>query len=203
MRSLIILIISFFTVTVTLAQNPSSNSIGRLKDVSNAKKALEEAKKKEWDAYLIRVAESKQAKQQKKQQDSIVKANTVVDNQVAEDFTKCTQQILPFFKVKNSITQQEEEIPFIDFFRKHVANKFRYPSFAIDHDVEGTVIIEFFINKEGNPEIIDARGPENGLVLEEEAIRIIKTMPTCKPAFCDSKPINVSFALPIKFQMED
>jgi outer membrane biosynthesis protein TonB len=203
MRSLIILIISFFTVTVTLAQNPSSNSIGRLKDVSKAKKALEEAKKKEWDAYLIRVAESKQAKQQKKQQDSIAKANTIVDNQVAEDFTKCTQQILPFFKVKNSITQQEEEISCIDFFSKHVANKFRYPSFAIEHDVEGTVIIEFIINKEGNPEIIDARGPENGLVLEEEAIRIIKTMPNCKPAFCDSKPINVSFALPIKFQMED
>lgn len=202
MRSLFTLVISLFIVTVSVAQQPSGSTSDRLKELAKAKKALEEAKNKEWDAYLVRVAESKLAKQQKKQQDSITKATTkVVDD--LNGFTKCDQPVLPFFKVKNSISEQEEEIPFIDFFRKHVANKFRYPSFAIDHDVEGTVIIEFFINKEGNPEIIDARGPENGLVLEEEAIRIIKTMPTCKPAFCDSKPINVSFALPIKFQMED
>lgn len=202
MKRLLILVISFFIVTVSVAQNPSSNTMDRLKDLSKAKKALEETKKKEWDAYLVRVAESKLAKQQKKQQDSITKAtSTVVDD--FDGFTKCNQPILPVFKVKNSISQQEEEIPFIDFFRKHVANKFSYPSFAEDHEIEGTVIVQFLINKEGNPEIMDARGPENGLVLEEEAVRIIKSMPTCVPAFCDDKPIKVSFALPIKFQMED
>ena len=203
MRSLLILLISFFIVTVSVAQNPSSRTMDRLKDVSRAKKALEEAKNKEWDAYLVRVAESKQAKLLKKQQDSIAKATTTVVEDDVKGFTKCDQPKLPFFKEKNSISQQEEEIPFIDFFKKHVANKFKYPSFAIHHDIEGTVIVQFLINKEGNPEIMDAKGPENGLVLEEEAIRIIKSMPTCIPAFCDDKPIKVSFALPIKFQMED
>ncbi|WP_396197614.1 energy transducer TonB [Flavobacterium sp.] len=200
MRSLFILVISLFIVTVSVAQQPSGSTSDRLKELAKAKKALEEAKNKEWDAYLVRVAESKLAKQQKKQQDSITKATTkVVDD--LNGFTKCDQPVLPFFKVKNSISEQEEEIPFIDFFRKHVANKFSYPSFAIEHEIEGTVLVQFLINKEGNPEIMDARGPENGLVLEEEAIRIIKAMPTCVPAFCDGKPIKVSFALPIKFQM--
>lgn len=202
MRSLFILVISLFIVTVSVAQHPSGSTSDRLKELAKAKKALEEAKKKEWDAYLVRVAESKQAKQQKKQQDSIAKATTkVVDD--LNGFTKCDQPVLPFFKVKNSISEQEEEIPFIDFFRKPAASKFRYPSFAIEHEIEGTVLVQFLINNEGNPEIMDARGPENGLVLEEEAIRIITTMPTCVPAFCDDKPIKVSFALPIKFQMED
>ena len=60
-----------------------------------------------------------------------------------------------------------------------------------------------FIDKEGNPQINDAIGPVNGLILEEEAIRIIKSLPTAIPANCDGKPINIMFAIPILFQMQE
>ena len=202
MKRLQIVVISVFAIAISFAQNPSGDAMVRLKELSNAKKALEEAKKKEWDAYLMRVAEYKLAKKEKKQIDSIAKAaqNVVEDT---DGFTKCQNQQLPVFKVLNNTTQQEETLSFMDFFSKHVAAKFHYPTFAIEHNVSGTVFVQFSIDKEGNPKIMDTKGPEYGMVLEEEAIRIIKAMPTCTPAFCDGKPVNVSFTVPIKFQMED
>ena len=61
----------------------------------------------------------------------------------------------------------------------------------------------YIIDKEGNPQIKEANGPKNGLILEEEAIRIIKSLPTAIPATCDGKPINIMFAIPITFQMQE
>ena len=46
----------------------------RLKELARIKKESDEQKKKEWDTYLVRVEESKIAKQQKKQADSIEKS---------------------------------------------------------------------------------------------------------------------------------
>ncbi|WP_158633789.1 energy transducer TonB [Flavobacterium cheniae] len=176
----------------------------RLKELARIKKESDEQKKKEWDAYLVRVEESKIAKQQKKQADSIEKSKvttTVVKDDLG--FTKCTSQELPYYKVKNLTTGLEEQVSFNDYIRKHIYKKFRYPEFAMDHEIQGRVLVYFIIDKEGNPQINDAVGPKNGLILEEEAARIIKSLPTAIPANCDGKPINISYAIPIMFQMEE
>ncbi|WP_290821556.1 energy transducer TonB [Flavobacterium sp.] len=176
----------------------------RLKELARVKKEYDEQKKKEWDAYLVRVEESKIAKQQKKQADSIEKSKittTVVKDDLG--FTKCTSQELPYYKVKNYITKLEEINTFDNYIRKHIYNKFRYPEFAMDHELQGRVMVHFIIDKEGNPQIKEANGPKNGLILEEEAIRIIKSLPTAIPATCDGKPINIMYAIPINFQMQE
>ena len=73
----------------------------------------------------------------------------------------------------------------------------------MDHELQGRVMVHFIIDKEGNPQIREAIGPKNGLILEEEAIRIIKSLPTAIPATCDGEPINVLYAIPINFQMQE
>ena len=204
MRFVFLLFISFLFVNLAVAQDKNMSTQDRLKELARIKKESDEQKKKEWDAYLVRVEESKFAKQQKKQADSIEKSKiktTVVKDDLG--FTKCTSQELPYYKVKNLTTGLEEQVSFNDYIRKHIYKKFRYPEFAMDHEIQGRVLVYFIIDKEGNPQINDAVGPKNGLILEEEAARIIKSLPTAIPANCDGKPINISYAIPIMFQMEE
>ena len=204
MRFVFLLFISFLFVNLAVAQDKNMSTQDRLKELARIKKESDEQKKKEWDAYLVRVQESKIAKQQKKQADSIEKSKvttTVVKDDLG--FTKCTSQELPYYKVKNLTTGLEEQVSFNDYIRKHIYKKFRYPEFAMDHEIQGRVLVYFIIDKEGNPQINDAVGPKNALILEEEAARIIKSLPTAIPANCDGKPINISYAIPIMFQMEE
>ena len=205
MRFIFLLFIAFFTTNISIAQDKKMSTQERLKELARLKKESDERKKIEWDAYLVRVQESKIAKQQKKQADSIEKSKitATVVNEDELGFTKCSSQEMPFYKVKNLTTGLDEQVSFDNFIRKHIYSKFRYPEFAMDHELQGRVVVHFFIDKEGNPQIKEANGPENGLILEEEAIRIIKLLPTAIPANCDGKPINVMFAIPITFQMQE
>ena len=204
MRFVFILFISFLVANTTVAQDKNMSTQDRLKELARVKKEYDEQKKKEWDAYLVRVEESKIAKQQKKQADSIEKSKLTdnVKNDI-DDFTKCSVQELPYFKVKNYITKLEELKSLDNYIKIHIYNKFRYPEFAIKHELQGRVMVYFIIDKEGNLQIKEAIGPKNGLILEEEAIRIIKSLPTAIPATCDGKPINIMYAIPITFQMQE
>lgn len=204
MRFVFLLFISFLFVNLAVAQDKNMSTQDRLKELARIKKESDEQKKKEWDAYLVRVEESKIAKQQKKQADSIEKSKvttTVVKDDLG--FTKCTSQELPYYKVKNLTTGLEEQVSFNNYIRKHISNKFIYPEFAMDHELQGRVMVYFLIDKEGNPQIKDVIGPKNGLILEEEAVRIIKSLPKAIPANCDGKPVTISYAIPVMFQMEE
>lgn len=204
MRIVFILFISFLFVNAAVAQDKKMSKKDRLKELERVRKELYEQKKKEWDAYLVRVEESQMAKQQKKQADSIEKSK--LDDNLKKDvngFTNCSNQESPYYIRKNLTTGFEEKITFTDYIRKHIYNKFSYPEFAMDHELQGRVMVYFLIDKDGNPQIIDAIGPKNGLILEEEAVRIIKSLPTAIPANCDGKPVNISYAIPVMFQMEE
>lgn len=204
MRFVFLLLISFLFVNIAVAQDKNMSTQDRLKELARIKKESDEQKMKEWDAYLVRVEESKIAKQQKKQADSIEKSK-LTDNvkKDVDGFTNCSNQESPYYIRKNPTTGFEEKITFTDYIRKHIYNKFRYPEFAMDHELQGRVMVHFIIDKEGNPQIKEAIGPKNGLILEEEAMRIIKSLPTAIPATCDGKPINIMFAIPITFQMQE
>ena len=204
MRFVFLFFISFLVVNIAVAQDKKMSTQDRLKELARVKKEIDEQRKKEWDAYLVRVEESKVAKQQKRQADSIEKTKLAdnVKKDVA-DFPKCDNQESPYYIRKNPTTGFEEKITFTDYIRKHIYNKFRYPEFAMDHELQGRVMVHFIIDKEGNPQIKEANGPKNGLILEEEAIRIIKSLPTAIPATCDGKPINIMYAIPINFQMQE
>jgi protein TonB len=43
------------------------------------------------------------------------------------------------------------------------------------------------------------KGIKGGMVLEQEAVRVVKTMPKWKPGKMNGKPVRVSNNLPVKF----
>ncbi|QNF33110.1 M56 family metallopeptidase [Adhaeribacter swui] len=78
----------------------------------------------------------------------------------------------------------------------------KYPKAAIDANLEGNVIAEFVVTKEGkitDLKIVKSLSPET----DAEAKRVIALMPDWEPGKQDSKPLNVKYTLPIKFALDD
>ncbi len=62
------------------------------------------------------------------------------------------------------------------------------------------VFVVFKINHKGFVEGIKARGPHK--ILEEEAERVIRLIPKMTPGFQRNRPVNVTYALPIIFDVK-
>lgn len=84
--------------------------------------------------------------------------------------------------------------------RKYLAQTVRYPVYAQEHGIQGEVMVSFVINKEGrigNLKIVKSAHP----VLDEEAIRVVKSMPRWKPGTQSGNPVNVLYTVPINFRI--
>lgn len=82
----------------------------------------------------------------------------------------------------------------------HVRSTFEYPKEAIDKKIQGRVYVNFRINKDGTISILDSRAPDP--ILDAEARRIIKSLPTLNPGLdANGNPVQVTFAYPIVFRL--
>jgi periplasmic protein TonB len=76
----------------------------------------------------------------------------------------------------------------------------RYPKRARDTGIEGTVYIEFTINKRGKmADLKVLRGVDGGCT--EEALRVINAMEDWCPGKNSGTPVGVRFNVPIKFTL--
>ncbi|SDX38677.1 TonB protein C-terminal [Lutibacter oricola] len=85
---------------------------------------------------------------------------------------------------------------------KHVNNEFN-SKLADDLDLEaGTkrIFVMFTINKNGEVSDVKARAPHK--ILQEEAIRVIKTIPNMIPGKHKGNNVSVKYSLPIAFVVE-
>jgi periplasmic protein TonB len=65
---------------------------------------------------------------------------------------------------------------------RYLNKTFRYPQEAQDNEIQGTVVVQFIVDKEGNVSDVEAvSGPTNG-GLRDEAIRVIKKSGKWEPA---------------------
>ncbi|MGN7822517.1 TonB family protein [Chitinophaga sp. 22536] len=84
----------------------------------------------------------------------------------------------------------------------YLSRNIRYPKVAYDKGIQGTVKIHFIIDARGNVTHAEATNTPLGAGLEEEAIRVVKAMPTWKPAEKDGQKVAVDYMIPIRFQLE-
>lgn len=61
------------------------------------------------------------------------------------------------------------------------------------------ISVVFVVDKEGNVDTVDAKGPTQNL--ENEAKRVVKSVPQMKPGLQDGIPVRVLYNLPIKFRV--
>ncbi len=84
----------------------------------------------------------------------------------------------------------------------YVSEHLKYPEKAKELRVEGLVLLQFVVEKDGlvsNAEVI--RGIGYGC--DEEALRVIRAMPAWKPGQQSGKPVRVRYNLPMRFKLTD
>ena len=86
-------------------------------------------------------------------------------------------------------------------FAKFITDNLHYPEEAKTKGIEGRVLVQFTVNTDGSIVNVElARGIGGGC--DEEALRVVKSMPKWKPAIKDGKPVAGQFSLPIMFKMK-
>jgi periplasmic protein TonB len=76
----------------------------------------------------------------------------------------------------------------------------RYPENALLTGIQGSTIVSFIVNEKGvveDPMVVSGIDPE----LDQEAIRLVKTMPVWRPAYYKGKPIACKLVMPVDFKL--
>ncbi|WP_171595580.1 M56 family metallopeptidase [Marinifilum caeruleilacunae] len=84
--------------------------------------------------------------------------------------------------------------------QKYIAKSLVYPKEAVEKSITGRVFVTFIVSDEGKIEgerIVRGVHP----LLDNEALRVIKSMPDWTPGEQRGKKVNVSFTLPITFSL--
>lgn len=85
--------------------------------------------------------------------------------------------------------------------QKFLKDNLKYPNIAKDSGIEGKVLVQFVVTKEGKLEKISVvRGIGSGC--DEEAMRLILIMPRWKPAKNNNLPVSFRYTLPITFKLK-
>lgn len=83
-----------------------------------------------------------------------------------------------------------------------ISQQLQYPQNAYDSHIQGRVIVQFLVKEDGSvgdAKIIRSVYPS----LDEEALRVVRTLPTFHPAILDGKAVEYWFTIPIVFRLED
>mgnify|MGYP003590783591 FL=1 len=84
---------------------------------------------------------------------------------------------------------------------KFLNENVKYPPVAAENGVQGRVICQFVVNKDGSivdVEVVRSVDPS----LDKEAIRVIKSMPKWTPGLQRGKPVRVKYTLPVNFKLQ-
>jgi protein TonB len=85
---------------------------------------------------------------------------------------------------------------------KFLQKNLRYPAVARENNVQGRVILNFVVEKDGTLSNIKiARGLGSGL--DEESVRVLKLAKPWKPGIQNGHPVRVAYSIPFNFQLAE
>jgi TonB family protein len=91
-----------------------------------------------------------------------------------------------------------------DELAKYLKDNLQYPEEAIENNIEGTIFVDFVINEKGKVrEVVasDMVGEDVNFLLKQEALRVVAAMPGWKAGQQQGKAVDVSFSIPITFEL--
>lgn len=100
-----------------------------------------------------------------------------------------------------TIVEDQPEFPGgMQAFYSYVGKKMKYPSQARRMGIEGRVYLEFIVDKDGS--VTNVRSVKGiGAGCDEEAVRVMKTVPKFKPGKQRGRPVKVKMVMPIYFKL--
>ena len=83
-----------------------------------------------------------------------------------------------------------------------ISQHIQYPQNAYDSHIQGRVIVQFLVKEDGS--VGDAKIVRSVFTaLDDEALRVVNTLPKFNPAILDGKAVEYWFTIPVVFRFED
>ena len=129
-----------------------------------------------------------------------------------DDISKITEQKVEIIREKPKEEKKEQVFRHVEqmpefpggeaALMKYINDNIRYPVMAIENGVQGRVTVQFVVTKDGSVgNVTVLRGVDRNL--DEEAVRVCKTLPKFIPGKQNGQPVNVWFTLPIIFNLSE
>lgn len=104
--------------------------------------------------------------------------------------------------VENKVFEIAEQMPsFKGNVNQWLASNLSYPAVAAENGVQGRVIVNFIVEKDGsisNVQVVRSVDP----ALDREAVNTVKRMPKWNPGMNNGQPARVKFTLPVTFKLQ-
>ena len=86
-------------------------------------------------------------------------------------------------------------------FMNFLNSNIKYPETAIKKSIQGRVIVQFIVEKDGTPtEFKILRSVDSDL--DKEALRVLNKMPKWKPGIQRGKAVRVKYTVPVTFKLQ-
>jgi len=144
----------------------------------------------------------------------IVDDDVVVEDEINVDIEaradQAVQSYVPVMTEEEPAPVAEEIFTFVEEYpefpggdkalREYILNNIKYPEVARTSGITGTVYVQFVVEKDGSiSDVKVVRGIGGGC--DEDAVRVVKSMPKWKPGKQRGRPVRVYFTLPIEFKL--
>ena len=133
-----------------------------------------------------------------------IELNAEVDqNEIIEEYVYEAPEIEEEEIVEAEIFKVVEEMP--EFpggagkLLEYIGKNIKYPMMARESDIQGKVFVQFVVEPDGNISHVQVlRGIGGGC--DEEAVRVVESMPKWKPGKQRGAPVRVQYMVPIVFK---
>jgi protein TonB len=121
----------------------------------------------------------------------------IIQEEVKEEIQEEEPEPEPFVVVEEMPMFPGGEAALLEYIRENT----QYPEVAKENNVQGKVIVRFCVTSKGTVDqisVLKGVDPE----LDEEAKRVVSTLPPFRPGRQDGKPVPVWFMVPITFTLK-
>lgn len=136
----------------------------------------------------------------KNQNAQIAEGNTALQRIVVTGFLpkeEDSEKLYSFVNLAKAPTYPGGPEKFYEFLARNI----KYPTEAIDNDIQGNVHISFVVEKDGS--LTDFRVEKKlGYGTDEEAIRVVKMAKRWNPGMQNGKAVRVKYSIPVRFSLD-
>lgn len=123
-------------------------------------------------------------------------------------------EIAPPIETKVEVVEEDEQTVFVvvenmpefpggtSALMKYLNSSIKYPVIAQENGIQGRVVCQFVVNKDGSIVDIEVARSSGDASLDKEAVRVIKAMPKWTPGKQRGKPVRVKYTLPVNFKLQ-
>ena len=125
-----------------------------------------------------------------------------VEEETDEIFNFAVVENKPVYPGCEKLTTEEEKFNcFNQSIMNHIGKNFKFPEMARQMGIQGKVYVNFVIEKNGSiSNVTIARGVDK--LLDDEAMRVVKTLPKFQPAKQRGKAVRMQYTVPINAKLQ-